>query len=86
MVMSASRKAYDGFYNRKMKRIIDLVVAIPFSVLAIPVYLCIGLMILLDDGLPIFYRPLRGGYKNRPFIAGKFGTIGINKEWRLKCA
>ena len=30
--MAASRKAYDGFYNRKMKRIIDLVVAIPFSV------------------------------------------------------
>lgn len=78
--MPASRKAYDGFYNRKMKRILDLAVAIPFSVLAIPVYLCIGLAILLDDGLPIFYRPLRGGYKNRPFHILKFRTMVKNAD------
>ncbi len=84
--MKEARKAYDGFYNRKLKRVIGFAFAIPLLILALPLYVIISLSILIDDGFPIFYRPLRGGYKGRNFIAGKFGTIGINKEWRLKCA
>ena len=51
----------------------------------LPVYRIIGVAILIDDGLPVFYRPLRGGYRGRSFIAWKFGTVGVNKKWRLNC-
>ena len=63
--MTATRKAYDGLYNRKIKRIIDFVVAIPLFILALPIYLLISIAILADDGLPVSYRPIRGGYQNR---------------------
>lgn len=73
-------KAYDGIYNRYIKRVIGLLVALPFMVIAIPMYLIIGLAILVEDGRPVFYRPLRGGYKNKPFRIFKFRTMVKNAD------
>lgn len=73
-------KAYDGIYNRYIKRIIGLVIAFPFVVLAIPLYLIIGTAIFLEDGFPVFYRPLRGGYKNKPFRIFKFRSMVKNAD------
>ena len=78
--MTATRKAYDGLYNRRLKRIIDFVVAVPLFILALPIYLLISIAILADDGLPVFYRPLRGGYQNRPFRITKFRTMVKNAD------
>ena len=61
------KKAYDRVYNRFFKRVIDFVLALPFLIVAIPFYLIIGIAILIEDGRPVFYRPLRGGYKNKAF-------------------
>lgn len=74
------KKAYDRVYNRFFKRVIDLVLALPFLILAIPFYLIIGIAILIEDGRPIFYRPLRGGYKNKPFRIFKFRTMVKNAD------
>lgn len=73
-------KAYDGFYNRYIKRVIGLLIAIPFFVVAIPIYIVISLAILLEDGSPVFYRPLRGGYKNKPFRIFKFRSMVKNAD------
>ena len=73
-------KAYEGIYNRYIKRIIGLVIAIPFFVVALPLYLVIGISILAEDGRPVFYRPLRGGYKGRPFRIFKFRTMVKNAD------
>lgn len=59
--MDKPRMAYDGVYNRYLKRAIDLAVAVPFLILALPLYFVIAIAILLDDGFPVFYCPLRGG-------------------------
>lgn len=72
---SSMSKAYDGIYNRFIKRVIGLIVALPFLIIAIPLYLIISLAILAEDGRPVFYRPLRGGYKNKPFRIFKFRTM-----------
>ena len=74
-------KAYDGVYNRLIKRILDLIIAIPFFIIALPLYLIISLAILIEDGPPVFYRPLRGGYKNKPLVLDKFFTGGVNKGY-----
>lgn len=68
-------KAYDGIYNRYIKRVIGLVIAIPACLMAMPLYLIIGIAIVAEDGGPIFYRPLRGGYRNKPFRIFKFRTM-----------
>lgn len=75
-----SEIAYDGIYNRYIKRVIGLVIAIPVFFVAIPFYVVISLAIFLEDGSPVFYRPLRGGYKNKPFRIFKFRSMVKNAD------
>ncbi len=71
---------YDGIYNRYVKRVIDIILALCFLIFAVPIYLVIGIAIVIEDGRPVFYRPLRGGYKNRPFRIFKFRTMVKNAD------
>lgn len=73
-------KAYDGVYNRYVKRIIGLFIALPLTVVAIPIYLIISMAIIAEDGRPVFYRPLRGGYKGKSFRIIKFRTMVKNAD------
>ena len=83
---TSEKKAYDRFYNRYVKRMLDFALAVILFIPVLPLYIIISVLILLDDGFPVFYRPMRGGYRGRRFIAGKFGTVGVHKKWCLKCA
>ena len=78
--MEREKKAYQGIYNRYVKRLIDFSLAVPFLIAALPFYLLIAVCIIADDGFPVFYRPLRGGYKNRPFRIWKFRTMVKNAD------
>lgn len=73
-------KAYDGLYNRCIKRIIGLIVALPFLIIALPIYLVITIAIISEDGRPVFYRPLRGGYRGKNFRIFKFRTMVKNAD------
>jgi len=73
-------KAYDGLYNRCIKRIIGLFVALPFLIIALPLYLVISIAIISEDGRPVFYRPMRGGYKGKSFRIFKFRTMVKNAD------
>ena len=53
------RDGYRSFYNRVTKRVLDLVFALAGSVIVTPILLVIGIFIAIEDGLPIFYTPLR---------------------------
>lgn len=71
---------YKSFYNRKVKRGLDVLVSVPLLLVTAPFLIVISAAILLDDGFPVFYRPLRGGYKNRPFHIYKFRTMVKNAD------
>lgn len=73
-------KAYDKIYNRYIKRVIGFVVALPFLIIGSPIYIIISIAIIAEDGRPVFYRPLRGGYKNKPFRIFKFRTMVKNAD------
>ena len=75
-----TRKAYDGLYNRYIKRVIGLIVAFPFLIIAMPIYLVISIAIIAEDGGPVFYRPFRGGYKGKKFKIFKFRTMVKNAD------
>ena len=71
---------YKSFYNRVVKRAIDFVLALLLTVILSPVLLAVGLMIVVDDGFPVFYRAQRGGYKNKPFRIYKFRSMVKNAD------
>lgn len=66
---------YQGVYNRYVKRVIDFIVALFLLILSSPLFLIISLIIIIDTGFPVFYKPLRAGYKNKPFHIYKFRTM-----------
>lgn len=71
---------HNSLYNKYIKRIIDFVFAILFFLILLPVYLIISIAIVIDDGFPLFYRPSRGGYKEKPFHIFKFRTMIKNAD------
>lgn len=73
-------KGYNGFYNRCVKRLLDFVMAFMLLVLFFPIYVIIAIAILLEDGRPVFYCPLRGGYHNKPFHIIKFRSMVKNAD------
>lgn len=65
----------DGIYNRYIKRVLDLVLAVVFAVILAPVYLILALAVVIDTGFPVFYRAERGGYRNQPFRIFKYRSM-----------
>ena len=52
-----------------------VIIAIPAVILLSPLYLIISILILIEDGGPVFYKPLRGGFRNNTFRIFKFRTM-----------
>ncbi len=74
------KKAYGGFYNRYIKRAIDIVLALFGIVVTMPVMLIITVAIAIETGFPVLYKPQRGGYKNKTFRICKFRTMVKNAD------
>ncbi len=75
-----NKKGYTGFYNRYVKHCLDFILAVFLLLLIFPLYLIFAICIIIDDGFPIFYRPERGGYKNKTFRIFKFRTMVKNAD------
>lgn len=71
---------YNSLYNRFVKRWLGFVLAFLLVLLLWPFYFIIALAIIIEDGFPVFYRPLRGGYKNKPFHIFKFRSMVKNAD------
>lgn len=69
------KKGYAGLYNRAVKRVIEFPLALLLSIVVTPVILILGIFIVAEDGFPILYRPLRGGYRGKPFRIFKLRTM-----------
>lgn len=65
----------DGIYNRYIKRVLDLILAVVFAVILAPVYLILALAVVIDTGFPVFYRAERGGYRNQTFRIFKYRSM-----------
>ena len=70
-----NRGGYQGVYNRIVKRILDALLGLIASVVVTPILLVLGILIAIEDGFPIFYTPLRGGYHGKPFHIMKLRTM-----------
>lgn len=66
---------YDCFYNRYVKPVLGLFLALLLILILWPIYVLIALAIAVESGFPVLYTPLRGGYKNKPFRIYKFRSM-----------
>lgn len=62
-------------YYRRLKRLLDLVLATVFFLATLPLFLLIALAIRLDSPGPILFRQERLGLDRRPFRIYKFRTM-----------
>jgi sugar transferase (PEP-CTERM system associated) len=69
-----------GYGRRLTKRIFDVVSASILLLLALPVMGLAMLMILLEDGFPLFYRQERVGLNGRLFKVVKFRSMRTDAE------
>lgn len=72
--------AYDGVYNRYIKRMLDFCIAGIALLVLWPVYLLIAAVIAAESGFPVFYRAQRGGYLEKPFKICKFRSMVKNAD------
>lgn len=69
------RAGYCGFYNRIIKRIVDFILSLVATVVVTPIVFVIGIFIAIEDGFPVLYTPLRGGYRGKAFRIFKLRTM-----------
>lgn len=75
-----NKVGYNSIYNRYIKRVIDLLIAIVALIPLAPVYLLIAIAIVIDDGFPVFYKAERGGYNGKTFKIFKFRSMVKNAD------
>lgn len=78
--MRRKKYAYQGIYNRYLKRIFDIVIAGAGLLVIWPLFLIVSVAIILESGFPVFYRADRGGYKNQKFQICKFRSMVKNAD------
>jgi lipopolysaccharide/colanic/teichoic acid biosynthesis glycosyltransferase len=62
-------------WKKNVKRSTDVVFSIVALVLLLPIFLLIGIVVVIDAGFPIFYSQERVGYKGKAFRIFKFRTM-----------
>jgi exopolysaccharide biosynthesis polyprenyl glycosylphosphotransferase len=66
-----------------LKRSLDIAVSALLLTLLSPLLLAISLLIVLDSGMPVFFRQRRAGKDGKPFTMLKFRTMVADAEERL---
>ncbi len=74
------KKSYQGFYNSFLKRWLDFILALFGFFIIWPFLLLVAIAVALESGFPVFYTPLRGGYKSKSFRIFKFRTMVKNAD------
>lgn len=71
---------YNSFYNKYVKRWLGFILAVILILILWPIYFIIAAAVAIEDGFPVFYRPLRGGYAGKSFRIFKFRTMVKNAD------
>ncbi len=60
-----------------VKRIMDIMVALIFSIILLPIFIIIFVAIKIEDGGPIFYHQIRTGKNGKNFKLYKFRSMNV---------
>lgn len=67
-------------FQKDIKRIIDILFSFCALILLAPIFIIIAILILIDDGWPVFFTQERIGLNKRRFNVFKFRTMVRNAE------
>jgi len=67
-------------YNNRIKRLFDLIIAVPSVVILLPLLVLIGILVRLKIGSPVLFRQVRPGLYSRPFTIYKFRTMTDERD------
>ena len=67
-------------YTNSVKRVFDLVVAVPSVIILSPVLVFIGILVRMKIGSPVFFRQVRPGLHGSPFVIYKFRTMTDERD------
>ncbi len=70
----------DTVYSKYIKRILDLMIAVPAFLLTFPFNLIFGICTFFDVGRPVLYKQARTGKSGKPFILVKFRNMNEKKD------
>ncbi len=74
-------KGYTLSFDQKlMKRALDLLIAVPVTIVALPFMLLTAIAIKLQDGGPVLYKQIRCTKDDRKFAIYKFRSMIVNAE------
>ena len=62
---------------------VNVLLALLFILLGLPLFIGLGLVIKCSDGGPVFYRGTRLGLRKRPFFMYKFRTLPVGSQQNL---
>ena len=65
---------------RRVKRIMDILIASLGLLFALPLLFLAGLAIVMESGFPLFFKQRRSGYLGRSYILYKLRTMKIDAE------
>lgn len=69
-----------GLKDRAMKRALDLAIAVPATILLLPVFIAVAIAIKLEDGGPVLFVQERTGRANCHFKMLKFRSMKVEKS------
>jgi lipopolysaccharide/colanic/teichoic acid biosynthesis glycosyltransferase len=76
-------RACDHVEPYRLKRVIDVGLAVACLLLTAPLLTSIAMAVLLESGRPVLFRPVRLGQGGKPFTACKFRTMVRDAEAQL---
>lgn len=80
MLLLRFMKIIRNIYPVFGKRVLDLLITIPVSLLLVPVVSVVAALIRWDLGSPMFYKQKRPGKNGIPFMVYKFRTMRNDKD------
>lgn len=78
MPYKKSEKKFQVF----IKRIFDIILSILFLILLSPLFIILAILIVKEDGRPVFFKQKRSGKNDVPFGMYKFRSMKVNQELR----
>lgn len=67
-------------YNGFVKRILDLILSIIGIIILFPVWIIVPILIIMDDGAPVFYLSPRIGKDSKKILMYKFRSMKVGNE------
>lgn len=68
------------FWQKSLKRIFDIIFSLIVLIIALPLYIILGLIVKITSKGPVFFMQERIGYDNKPFKIIKFRTMKTDAE------